>query len=76
MHHKNEQPRIQDILFYTYLKTIDKGNALGVWKKTKLTIPITIFIELIYVSSYIKCQSEVTIIFPAKSGKPITFDKA
>ena len=76
MPHKNEQLRIQDILFYTYLKTIDIGNALGVWKKRKLTIPITIFIELIYVSSYIKYQGEVTVIFPTKTGKPITFDKA
>ena len=33
MPHKNEQLRIQDILFYTYLKTIDIGNALGVWKE-------------------------------------------
>ena len=43
MPHKNEQLRIQllqDILFYTYLKTIDIGNALEVWKERKLTIPI------------------------------------
>ena len=26
-------------------------------------------------SSYIKYQSEITIIFPVKNGKPITFDK-
>ena len=76
MPHKNEQLRIQDVLFYTYLKTIDIDNALGVWKKRKLTIPITISIELIYVSSYIKYQSEVTVIFPTKTGKPIMFDKA
>ena len=69
MSHKNEQLRIQDILFYTSLKTIDIGNALEVWKERKLTIPITIFIELIYMSSYIKYQSEITIIFPAKNGK-------
>ena len=66
MPHKNEQLRIQNILFYTYLKTIDIGNALGVWKERKLTIPITIFIELIYMSSYIKYQSEITITFPRK----------
>ena len=35
----------------------------------------SISIELIYMSSYIKYQSEITIIFPAKNGKPITFDK-
>ena len=29
MPHKNEQLRIQDILYYTYLKTI----ALEVWKE-------------------------------------------
>ena len=75
MSHKNEQLRIQDILFYTYLKTIDMDNAFEVWKERKLTIPITIFIELIYMSSYIKYQSEITIIFPAKNGKLITFDK-
>ena len=33
MPHKNEQLRIQDILYYTYLKTIDIGNALEVWKE-------------------------------------------
>ena len=33
MPHKNEQLRIQDILFYTYLKTIDIGNALGYGKR-------------------------------------------
>ena len=75
MLHKNKQLRIQDILFYTYLKTIDISNALGVWKERKLTIPITIFIELIYMSSYIKYQSEITTIFPAKNVKVITFDK-
>ena len=75
MPHKNEQPCIQDILFYTYLKTIDIGNALGEWKERKFTIPTTIFIELIYMSSYIKYQSEKTMIFPAKNGKLITFDK-
>ena len=32
-------------------------------------------IEIIYMSSYIKYQSEIAIIFPAKNGKPITFDK-
>ena len=51
MPHKNEQLRIQDIQFYTNLKTIDIGNTLEVWKERKLTIPITIFIELIYMSS-------------------------
>ena len=75
MPHKNERPCIQDILFYTYLKTIDIGNALEVWKERKFTIPTTIFIELIYMSSYIKYQSEITMIFPAKNGKLITFDK-
>ena len=30
MPHKNEQLRTQDLLFYTYLKTIDKGSALEV----------------------------------------------
>ena len=75
MPHKKEQLRIQDIPFYKYLKTIDIGNALGVWKERKLTITITIFIELIYMSSYIKYQSEITIIFPAKNGKLILFDK-
>ena len=43
MPHKNEQLRIQllqDILFYTYLKTIDMGNALEVWIERRLTIPI------------------------------------
>ena len=78
MPHTNEQLRTQDILFYTYTKTINSHrpcNALGVWKERKLTIPITIFIELIYMSSYIEYQSEITIIFPASNGKPITFDK-
>ena len=75
MPHKNEQLRIQDILYYTYLKTIDIGNALEVWKERKLTIPITIFIELIYMNSYINYQSEITIIFPAKNGKLIAFDE-
>ena len=75
MPHKKEQLRIQDILFYTYLKTIDIGNALGVWKERKLTIIKTIFIELTYTSSYINYQSEITIIFPAKNGKLNTFDK-
>ena len=75
MPHKNEQLRIQDILFYTYLKTIDICNTLEVWKERKLTIPITIFIESIYMSSYINYQSEITIIFPAKNGNLIAFDE-
>ena len=58
MPHKNEQLRIQDILFYTYLKTIDIGNALEVWKERKLTIPITKFIELMYMNSYINYQRD------------------
>ena len=66
MPHKNEQLRIQDILFYTYLKTIDIGNALEVWKERKLTIPIAIFRKFLYMISYINYQSEITIIFPAK----------
>ena len=44
MPHKNEKLRIQDILFYMYLKLTDIGNALEVWKERKLTIPIAIFI--------------------------------
>ena len=75
MPHKNEQLRIQDILFYTYLKTIDIGNTLEVWKERKLTIPITIFIESIYMSSYINYQREITIIFLAKNGNLIAFDE-
>ena len=75
MPHKNKQLRIQDIPFYTYLKTVDTGNALGVWRGRKLTIPITIFIELIYMSSYIKYQSEITIIFPAKNGNSLRSTK-
>ena len=78
MPHKIEQLRTQDILFYKYLKTINIDSVMpseGVWKERKLTISITIFIELIYVSSYIKYQSEITIIFPVKNGKPFTFDK-
>ena len=39
MPHKNEQLLSQDILFYTYLKTIDIDP--GVWKERKLTISIT-----------------------------------
>ena len=58
MPHKNEQLRIQDILFFTYLKTIDIGNALEVWKERKLTIPITKFIELMYMNSYINYQRD------------------
>ena len=65
MPHKNEKLHIQDILFYTYLKTTDIGNALELWKERKLTTPIAIFIELIYMISYINYQSEITIIFPA-----------
>ena len=75
MPHKNEQLRIQDILFYTYLKTIDMGNDLEVWKERKLTIPIAIFRKLIYMISYINYQSEITIIFPVKNGKLIAFDE-
>ena len=75
MPHKIKQLHIQDILFCTYLKTIDIGNALEVWKERKLTIPIAIFIELIYMNSYINYQSEITIIFPAKNGKLIAFDE-
>ena len=75
MPHKNEQLHIQDILFYTYLKIIDIGNALEVWRERKLTIPITIFIELIYMNSYINYQSEITIIFPTKNGKLIAFNE-
>ena len=75
MPHKNEQLRIQDILFYTYLKTIDIGKTLEVWKERKLTIPITIFIESIYMSSYINYQREITIIFLAKNGNLIAFDE-
>ena len=44
-------------------------------REIKLTIPITIFIELIYINSYINYQSEITIIFPAKNGKLIAFDE-
>ena len=75
MPHKNEQLRIQDIPFYTYLKTIDIGSALEVWKERKLTIPIAIFRKLIYMVSYLNYQSEITIIFPAKNGKLIAFDE-
>ena len=75
MPHKDEQLCVQDVLFFTYLKTIDIGNALVVWKKRKSTIPITIFIELIYVNFYINYQSEITIIFPEKNGKLIAFDE-
>ena len=39
------------------------------------TIPITIFTELIYISSHIKYQSEITIIFPTKNGKPLRSTK-
>ena len=75
MPHKNEKLHIQDILFYTYLKTTDIGNVSEVWKERKLTTPIATFIELIYMISYINYQSEITIIFPAKNGKLITFDE-
>ena len=75
MPHKNEQLRIQDILFYTYLKTIDIGNSLEVWNERKLTIPIAIFRKLIYTISYINYQSEITIIFTAKNEKLIAFDE-
>ena len=57
MPHKNEQLRIQDILFYTYLKTIEIGNSSEVWNERKLTIPIAIFRKLIYTISYINYQS-------------------
>ena len=70
MPHKNEQLRTQDMLFYTYFKTIDTDP-----EERKLTIPITIFIELIYMSSYIKYQSEITIISPQKMGNPLCSTK-
>ena len=57
------------------MKTIDIGNALVVLKERKITIPIVIFIELIYMISYINYQTEITIIFPAKNGKLIAFDE-
>ena len=75
MPHKNERLRIQDIPFYTYLKTIDISCALEVWKERKLTIPIAIFRKLIYMVSYINYQSEFTIIFPAEKRKLIAFDE-
>ena len=73
MPHKNEQLRIQDILYYTYLKTIDIGNALEVWKEKINDTNNNIY--RIYMNSYIDYQSEITIIFPAKNGKLIAFDE-
>ena len=75
MPHKNEKLHIQDILFYTYLKTTDIGNVSEVWKERKFTTLIAIFIELIYMISYINYQNEITIIFPAKNGKLVAFDE-
>ena len=45
---KNEQLRIQDVLFFTYLKIIDIGNALEVRKERKLTILIVNLHELLH----------------------------
>ena len=51
MPHKNKQLRRKDlhVLFYTYLKTIDRGNVFEV-KKVRKIIPIMIFIEIIYMN--------------------------